>query len=45
MDKLSFGMTMLIVGMGGTLATLTFMSLVMVLLKRLVPYKGEEEGK
>ncbi len=45
MDKLSFGLTMLIVGMGGTLATLTFMSLVMVLLKRLFPYKDDEEGK
>ncbi len=43
MDTWTFGLTLLIVGMGGTLATLSFMSLVMVLLKKIFPYKGEEE--
>lgn len=44
MDKWTFGFTMLIVGMGGTICTLVLFSLVMAGLKKLFPYKqGEEE--
>lgn len=43
MDKWTLGITLLVVGMGGTLATLAFMSVVMALLKRLFPYKSEKE--
>ncbi len=46
MDNFTFGVTMLVVGMGGTLLVLTLMSLIMTLLKRLFPYKEEaEKGK
>ena len=37
MDNMTFGMTMLICGMGGTLLTLWLLSLVMSLLGRLFP--------
>jgi hypothetical protein len=43
MDKWTFGLTMLIVGMGGTLATLTIFSLVMSLLKVIFPHRQETE--
>ena len=43
MDKWTFGMTMLIVGMGGTLLTLILLSLIMGLLKRIFPIKEGEE--
>jgi len=43
MDNWTFGMTMVIVGMGGTLLTLWILSLIMSVLKRLFPYKKEEE--
>ncbi len=43
MAKWEFGITMLVVGMGGTLATLALFSIVMGLLKRAFPYK-EGEG-
>jgi hypothetical protein len=45
MDKWTFGFTMLIVGMGGTLLTLTIMSLIMGLLKKIFPYKEGQEEK
>ena len=45
LDNWTFGMTMLIVGMGGTLLTLWILSLIMSLLKKIFPYKKEEEGK
>jgi Na+-transporting methylmalonyl-CoA/oxaloacetate decarboxylase gamma subunit len=41
MDKFSFGLTMLIVGMGGTLVALTLLALLMGLLKKLFPLKEE----
>ncbi|RPI76891.1 MAG: hypothetical protein EHM45_11330 [Desulfobacteraceae bacterium] len=44
MDNWTFGFTMLVVGMGGTLLTLAIMSLLMSLLKRIFPYKEEKEG-
>jgi Na+-transporting methylmalonyl-CoA/oxaloacetate decarboxylase gamma subunit len=37
MDKWTFGFTMMIVGMGGTLLTLWVLSLVMDLLKKAFP--------
>ncbi len=45
LDNWTFGLTMLIVGMGGTLLTLWILSLVMSLLKKLFPYQKEEERK
>jgi hypothetical protein len=41
MDNFSFGLTMLIVGMGGTLVALTLLALLMGLLKKLFPTKEE----
>ncbi len=43
MDKWTFGLTMLVVGMGGTIVTLMIFSLIMALLKKIFPYKSEEE--
>jgi Na+-transporting methylmalonyl-CoA/oxaloacetate decarboxylase gamma subunit len=43
MDNLTFGMTMLICGMGGTLLTLWILSLVMTLLGRLFPEVPEKK--
>jgi len=45
MDKWTFGVTMLVVGMGGTLLTLGIMSVIIALLKKAFPYKKEEEEK
>jgi hypothetical protein len=45
MDNWTFGVTMLIVGMGGTILTLWILSLIMGGLKKIFPYKKEEEGK
>lgn len=46
MDKWTFGWSMLVVGMGGTLLTLWIMSLIMTVLKKIFPYsKDEETGK
>lgn len=42
MDKWTFGLTMLVVGMGGTIATLVVFSLIMAALKKIFPYKKEE---
>jgi hypothetical protein len=43
MDKWTFGFTMLIVGMGGTIATLIIFSMLMGALKKIFPYKKEED--
>jgi hypothetical protein len=43
MDNWTFGVTMMVVGMGGTLLTLWVMSLIMSLLGKLFPYRKEEE--
>lgn len=43
MDTWTFGMTMLIVGMGGTLLTLTLLSLIMAAMKRIFPLKEGED--
>ena len=45
MDNWTFGITMIVVGMGGTLLTLWILSLLMSVLKKAFPYKKEEEGK
>ncbi len=42
MDNWTFGITMIIVGMGGTLLTLWILSLLMSLMKRIFPYTKEE---
>jgi Na+-transporting methylmalonyl-CoA/oxaloacetate decarboxylase gamma subunit len=45
MDNWTFGITMLVLGMGGTLLTLWILSLLMSLLKWVFPYRKEEETK
>jgi hypothetical protein len=42
MNNWEFGITMMIVGMGGTLLTLWVLSLLMGLLKKLFPYRKSE---
>jgi len=44
MDNWTFGITMVVVGMGGTLLTLWILSLLMSLMKKLFP-SAKEEGK
>ena len=41
MNKWDFGLTMMIVGMGGTFVTLWVLSLVMNLLKKVFPLVGK----
>ena len=43
MDNWTFGITMLICGMGGTIAALWVLSLIMELLGRLFPVKPEKK--
>ena len=46
METMNFGLTLTVVGMGGTLVTLGVLALVAHLLKRLFPYREyDEEGK
>jgi len=45
MDNLTFGVSLIVVGMGGTLLTLWLLSLLMMLLKRIFPYKAENDGR
>jgi len=42
MDNWTFGVTMIIVGMGGTLLTLWILSVIMSVLKKAFPLKKEE---
>ncbi len=44
MDKWTFGLTLTIVGVGGTFLTLWILSLVMTLLKKLFPISAEDSG-
>jgi hypothetical protein len=44
MDKFTFGLTMLVVGMGGTLLTLGIMSAIMALLKKIFPLNQEKQS-
>jgi Na+-transporting methylmalonyl-CoA/oxaloacetate decarboxylase gamma subunit len=45
MDNVTYGLTMTILGMGGTLVSLWIISLAMNLLKRVFPYQPEEKEK
>ena len=42
MDNWTFGITMIVVGMGGTLLTLWLLSVIMSVLKKAFPLKKEE---
>jgi len=41
MDNWTFGFTLVIVGMGGTLAALGLLAIIMNLLKKIFPFKEE----
>lgn len=41
MGNLEFGLTMIVVGMGGTFAVLCILSLLMVVLKRVFPSRED----
>jgi len=43
MDNWTFGVTMIVCGMGGTILTLYILSLIMTLMGKIFPYKKEEE--
>jgi Na+-transporting methylmalonyl-CoA/oxaloacetate decarboxylase gamma subunit len=43
MDNWTFGLTMLVVGMGGTLAALALLAIIMGLLKKIFPVKEESK--
>jgi Na+-transporting methylmalonyl-CoA/oxaloacetate decarboxylase gamma subunit len=43
MDNWTFGITMIIVGMGGTLLTLWILSLLMSFMKRIFPILKEDK--
>jgi Na+-transporting methylmalonyl-CoA/oxaloacetate decarboxylase gamma subunit len=45
MNNWEFGITMLIVGMGGTLLTLWILSLIMSALKKVFPYRKDRTDK
>jgi Na+-transporting methylmalonyl-CoA/oxaloacetate decarboxylase gamma subunit len=45
MDKWSFGLTLLVVGVGGTFLTLWVLGLATELLKKFFPLSAEEEKK
>ena len=45
LDNFTFGVTMLVAGMGGTLLTLWIMSLIMAALGKIFPVKEEERKK
>jgi Na+-transporting methylmalonyl-CoA/oxaloacetate decarboxylase gamma subunit len=42
MDNWTFGITMLVVGMGGTLAALGLLAVMMNVLKKVFPYKEDQ---
>ncbi len=43
MEDLEFGLTMTVVGMGGTLIILYLISLVVNVLNKIIPYREEEK--
>lgn len=45
MDNVTYGLTMTILGMGGTLVSLWIISLAMNLLKKLFPYEPEKKER
>lgn len=42
MDIWTFGWTVALIGMGGTMLVLWLLSLLILVLKNIFPYKGEE---
>ena len=42
MDNLTFGMTMIVIGMGGTLLALSLFAILMNILKMVFPFKEEK---
>ena len=44
-EKLAYGFSLTVVGMGGTLLSLWLLSLLMDLLKRIFPYREEDSQK
>lgn len=45
MDNLSFGLTMMIVGVGGTFLTLWILGLAVDLLKKLYPLPAQDDAE
>lgn len=45
MKDLAFGLTMTVMGMGVTLVTLCLLTLVILILNRLFPFRQKEKGK
>ena len=43
MDNFTFGVTMMVTGMGGTLLALALLAVLMNVLKMLFPFKGEKD--
>ncbi len=43
MDNWTFGLTLMFVGMGGTMTALAFLAILMDLLKRVFPVKEEQK--
>jgi hypothetical protein len=43
MDNFTFGMTMIVIGMGGTLLALSLFAILMNILKMVFPFKGEQD--
>lgn len=43
MDKFTYGFVITVVGMGGTLVSLWFLTVVINLLKRIFPYREADE--
>jgi hypothetical protein len=43
MDNLTFGMTMIVIGMGGTLLALSLFAILMNFLKMLFPFREEKD--
>ena len=43
MDNLTFGMTMIVIGMGGTLLVLSLFALLMNFLKMVFPFREEKD--
>jgi Na+-transporting methylmalonyl-CoA/oxaloacetate decarboxylase gamma subunit len=44
MDNFTFGVTMMVTGMGGTLLALALLALLMNFLKMLFPFKKEKDN-
>ena len=45
MDKLTFGLTMMVVGIGGTFLTLSILIWSIMLLKKIFPLSAEDGSK